>query len=385
MKQTKTKILMFFIIFLMFFSIKTDVVAKEIYTVGEQSFERDFLEENYKELKKGLNQESLEFVQENEMLGDNTSFFSKFSLKNAISYINDLVKKEISKPIKFFAITVAMIIILAVLQSFTGSDGDLKKIVDVIGAVFCITVIYEFLSNCIILTTKTLEEVSVFVMTFTPVFAGVVGTSGSITSAGIYSTMILVAGQVVSRIAGTVLVPFLSVYMSISFVEVINPAFSLQGLSNGIKKAITWSLGAIMSIFVAMLTLQSIIGVSADSLSLRTGKLMASSFIPIVGGAVSEAYSTLKGSLGVIRTGVGTFGIISLLVMILPPIISVLSVKIAIFLSSLVADVFNVKKISDFLKNVSSVLSISIGFMVCYGIIIIISTTIIMMLSMNIV
>lgn len=111
---------------------------------------------------------------------------------------------------------------------------------------------------------------------------------------------------------------------------------------------------------------------------------MVSSFIPVVGGAISDAYTTIKGSLGLLRGGVGSFGIIALVLTVLPTILSIFSVQISVGLGQVAADIFGVKQISAFLKNISSVLSIAMSLVLCFSVMLIISTTIVMMVGMNI-
>ncbi len=375
------KLVIFFAVIIFIGLFPINIFAQQ----GE--LEQEFLEKNGEQLENAIvNEEAQDFLLDKDFSLENIGSMANFSITEVFSYIFDEVKELLSVPVKIIAVSISVIVLLAIFQSMNtiNSNEKLSKIVDIIGIIFSISVMYGYISQSIDLTIRTLEDSSFFIMSFTPIFASVIGAGGSITSAGIYNSIILLVANFVSRFASSVILPFLSIYMSISIVEIINPAFNLSGFSNGIKRAVQWAIGLIMTIFVGMITLQSIVGVSADSLSIRTGKFMASSFIPLVGGAISEAYTTVKGSLGVLRSGVGTFGIITILLIIVPPILYVFAVKLAVYLSSIIADVLGVKKIAEFMKNVSSVLAISISLMVCFGLIIIISTTIVMMMTMNI-
>lgn len=169
-----------------------------------------------------------------------------------------------------------------------------------------------------------------------------------------------------------------------SIIESINPALSLSGITEGIKKCIQWILGLVMTFFVGLITVQSIIGVSADTVGIRTAKFMVSNFIPVIGSAISDAYTTVKGSIGLLRSGVGTFGIVILMLTILPPIITIIAFKISLSIGGFISDLMGVKKVSSLLKNTSSVLSISISLLVCFALMLIIATTVMMLVSMNI-
>ena len=138
-----------------------------------------------------------------------------------------------------------------------------------------------------------------------------------------------------------------------------------------------------MTIFTGLLTIQSITGAATDSLASRTAKFAASSFIPIVGGAVSEAYSTVYGSLGVIRSGAGTIGIIIICIIVLRPIVTILAVKFVVTLGKIVCELFGQHESSEFLGGTNAVLSIGLGIVICFSMIFIVATAVVMLTAMN--
>ena len=129
--------------------------------------------------------------------------------------------------------------------------------------------------------------------------------SGNLTAAGVYNIILVLIAEIAVQIASGFLMPLLSLCIALAIVDSLNPTISLSSIIEGIQKAVTWSLGLMMTIFVGLLSIQSIIGNSADSLSVKAGKFMVSSFVPVVGGAISDAYTTLKGALVYLRVELG--------------------------------------------------------------------------------
>ena len=178
--------------------------------------------------------------------------------------------------------------------------------------------------------------------------------------------------------------PFLSIILAISLVSAINPNLQFGGSAESIKKACQWILGGLTTIFVGLLTIQGMTGTATDSIITRTAKFAASSFIPIIGGAVSEAYSTVYSSLGVIRTSVGTIGIIAILIMVLQPVITIIATKFVVSLAQIISGLFNQQECCDFFKSTNAVLSIALSVVICFSLIFIISTAVLMLMAMNI-
>ena len=83
---------------------------------------------------------------------------------------------------------------------------------------------------------------------------------------------------------------------AIAIANAVYAEHTLDGLLQFNKTIVTWSLGFLMSVFIGVISIQSIVSSAADGLTTKTTKYVVSNFVPIVGGAVSDAYATVLGS-----------------------------------------------------------------------------------------
>ena len=157
----------------------------------------------------------------------------------------------------------------------------------------------------------------------------------------------------------------------------------LGSLAESVKKLVIWVLGIVMTLFTGLLSIQSFAGAAADNLSARAVKFAASSFIPVIGGSVSEAYSAVKGSIGVIRTSVGVIGVIIMSVIVAKPLLTLLAVKLAVWIGATINDIFGISNSGGLLKSINSVLSIGVSILAAYSIMFVISTSVVIMTAMN--
>ena len=134
-----------------------------------------------------------------------------------------------------------------------------------------------------------------------------------------------------------------------------------------------------MSVFTAILTMQSIISSSADSAGVKATRFAISSFVPLVGGALSEAYQTVRGCMGMLKSGVGVFAILATGTIYLPAIISCLLWLAAINIAIALAGVFDMGDIIKLLKSVTTVINSLIAILLCCMIIFIVSSAIMLM------
>ncbi len=300
-------------------------------------------------------------------------------IKNVISSFGDALKSPIIMLGKIIAVT----ILCAMSQSMAPEGSGLVKTFKLIGVLCSITVMYDTIYSSFELINTSLNRMSEFMIAYIPIFSSVSAASGSVVTGGSYYAITLALCEIIAVVSSKVLMPFLSIILAVSLVAAINPELNFCGVAESIKKCVTWILGGMMTIFTGLLTLQSITGTAADTLTTRTMKFAASSFIPLVGGAVSEAYSTVYGSMGVIRSGTGVIGIIAICIIVLKPILAILAIKFIITIATIINDLFDQKECSQFLKSTNAVMSMGLGIVVCFSLIFIIATAVLMMTAMN--
>ena len=124
--------------------------------------------------------------------------------------------------------------------------------------------------------------------------------------------------------------------------------------------------------------MQSFITSSADSVAMKAAKFAVSNSVPIVGGAVSDALSTVKGSLALVKSSMGTFGIIAGVSLVMPALVSVICYKLALTIAAAISDMFGVSSLTSLLKSGESVITIIMSLLFCFMIMIIVSTALIL-------
>ena len=194
-------------------------------------------------------------------------------------------------------------------------------------------------------------------------------------------TMVMGVGTAVSQIASNILEPLLNIFLGMSVVGGISQKVKLSGFCDLVYKLVKWSLTFIMSIFTTILTMQSVISASADSATTKATRFAINSFVPLVGGALSEAYQTVRSCMGMLKSGIGVFAILATGFIYLPAIISCVLWLVAINISVALAEVFDIKNIITLLKSIATVINSLIAILLCCMIIFIISSTVMLLVG----
>jgi len=378
MKEICRKIIIFIVLIFCVVIIGQINVSAESY---EEMMSDIIHESGADSLADNISTNAGDFFEKNSVKADEPESILNIKAEDILTEIKD----EIRLPLKLFSSLMAVIIV----SSFAGNLGNTvkirscEKITGQICVLAAISMISEPLSECFYNSAESIRAGAVFMTGFIPVFSGITAAGGGVSSAASYSTLIYIAAEAALQLSDSVIMPVLGMCMALSVVDAVNQAVSLRELINGFRKAVTRLIVFIMMIFTGLLSIQSIVGTSADSLALKTGRYIASNFIPVVGSAVSDAYAALKSSMGLLRGGTGSFGIITLIIMLLPSVVSSGLYYCAMKLAFICADIFGESSLSRLFSDMCSVLSVIFSLMVCFAVIMVISTTIVMMTGMS--
>ena len=376
-------LMVFFItILLSSFTVYADIEdATEYTTEGiynsqyEQSGADALLRELTPEVKKQLKDIGVTSPSWQEL--NSLSFFDIFG-----SIMNTIQQQSVT-PLNCVVKIMGVVMLVALINSVKSSLGS-SSLTAVLNSVATLTVsiiLIQPVCQTIEYSTTIIKLSADFMLIFIPVMAGIMLTMGqSLQAAGSY-TMVMGAGTAVSQISNNILVPLLNTFLGISVVSGISQRVNLNGFCELINKVLKWVLTFTMSVFTAILTMQSIISSSADSAGVKATRFAISSFVPLVGGALSEAYQTVRGCMGMLKSGVGVFAILATGTIYLPAIISCLLWLAAINIAIALAGVFDMGDIIKLLKSVTTVINSLIAILLCCMIIFIVSSAIMLMVG----
>ena len=291
--------------------------------------------------------------------------------------LTSLVTEQSDKPLKMFASVTAVILLASILSSVNEAAGG-SGVYALVTSASAAVVISAYLSDMISTAQTAFSAAADFMLTYIPVLAGVAAVGGHAASASVYSAAALTAIQVLSRLISAVVIPLTSCMIGINAAAGIDPDLKLDRLCEGIKKLVTWGLGLIMTLFLGLLSVQTMISASADNAAMKTLRFAVSSAVPIVGGAVSDALSTVSGSIALLKTGIGGFGIAVGACIMLPQVVTALIFKFFLFVSGVLSDLFGCDAAGKIIKSGENVMSVILASLACMFVFITVSSAILL-------
>ena len=318
----------------------------------------DYYESQYEasgasELSEYLDENAKEYLEAIGCDGADIDGIMSFSLSSVFKMIYTMLRDNFSKPLKGCLTATGAVLMVSICSAFFSDDEKAKGVLNLTCGCFVLISIFIPAIDVINSGASAMKLCAGFEKALIPVLAAVLTASGNPVSALSFQGAAFVAAQAVESLANGFIVPLVCISGMLGAVGAMLPTLKLSAVSDMIRKTSSTVIGFAAAIFSGFVTLKNIISGSADSLAAKGIRLVTSTFIPVVGGALSEAYSAMSGSLSLLRGAVGFYGIIAVSAICLPVILNLALWSLAMRCAYTVSDLLGNNQCSEMLKNIS--------------------------------
>lgn len=106
------------------------------------------------------------------------------SVDKVISNVTGMLWESIKSPLKLLISLISVTLLCSIANVFAdNTSGNLKTVFSLVSVLACSTITVSAASDSLTAASKTLESGSVFLASFIPAFAGILATSGHVSSA----------------------------------------------------------------------------------------------------------------------------------------------------------------------------------------------------------
>lgn len=343
-----------FLLFLFSFQVSAES------TSADEFYYNQYKSSGADELEGYLPEETREYFKDNNIDPLKSGWTDSLEPKNVFTHILSFLKSGAKGPFAAGSVIVAIILVSSALNGMDirgASSVSTGYAVSLTAAASVITPIFSVISA----GANALKGCAAFMVAFVPVFAVIVASSGAAATSASMSGLLLGACQAVNLIADFVIMPLMGGYLAISIASNVSPLVENSGLASGIKKICYWVMSLLTTVFLGILSIQTAVNASADTLSLKTAKFIIGSSVPMAGTALSEALTTVTASMGMLKTTVGIYGVIACAAVFLPILAELVLWRITFNITATISDLMSVPKISSVLRSADTVLSVLIG------------------------
>lgn len=299
------------------------------------------------------------------------------SFKSIFLYYKDAFSDYITGCVRLFS-KVLSVIILGGSVSFIADDRKYKSIITVLLVPIVILLLTGEINLCLSSAVSLMKLNGSFMLSFVPVYAITVAIAGNPSAAITYNSLVIGIAELVSAIINYGFTDIIGCYFCLCIGLSVNESVNFPRFISSVNRLITFCLGLVSSIFTAFLSVKGIFSAAADSVASKSIRFVMGSLIPVIGSSLSDAYSTLMGSLGILKSSVAIVGIIAVILINLPVLFEIVLFNISLNALSFISELFDNNPLTNILRAFACGVKV-IGLLVTFEAFVLIISTAIML------
>lgn len=317
-------------------------------------------------VEEALPEDVKELTGELDEAGDAQAFFDRLS---------DVVKQKLQDNMGGIikkAVGVVMIAVVCSILCLFGND-KIPEYVSLCGCAAITLICVSDANSYISLGAKTVNDISSFSKILLPAMCTASAACGEVSTAAVRYAASALFMDVFISIAQNLIVPFIYAYLAVS---IASAAFDNTSLAS-VAKLFKWVCTSLMTLlslgFTAYIGVSTAIASGGDKLASKIAKTTISTALPVVGGIISDAASSVVAGAEIIKNTLGAFGMIAVLSFCVSPLIIIGLNYLALKAAAACTSALRLGQISSLTQSVGSAFGMLLGLVGCCGVMMFIS------------
>ena len=173
------------------------------------------------------------------------------------------------------------------------------------------------------------------------------------------------------------LLPIFIFALTLTIISNLSSNIKLDKLAGFMFTLFKWIIGIVFTIFMGFLAIQGITAGSVDTVSFKTARYSLSTYIPIVGGYLSEGLNLILASSLLIKNAIGSCGLLIMLSTVLVPCLQIIIFMFVLKFVGAILQPLSDNRISNFISGIGKlfimpivmILAVTFMYVVFVGII----------------
>ena len=207
---------------------------------------------------------------------DNSSFFKRTL---------NLFGQEVLESLKVLAEILAIVVIHSILKSISDSleSSNVSQIIYYVQYIMIVTVITTNFADTIQMVKDTADNLVGFMNCLVPLLISLMLFTGNIVTSSVIEPIVLFMINLIGNGIKTILIPIVLIITVLSIISKISDKIKIDKLTKFLNSSVVWTLGIVLTLFVATISLEGDLSSSVDGISAKTAKAAVSTVIPVVG------------------------------------------------------------------------------------------------------
>ncbi|MGD6956425.1 stage III sporulation protein AE [Rossellomorea aquimaris] len=252
----------------------------------------------------------------------------EFSFKAWFGGIFKFAFQELVMNGKLLGTLIMLTIFSMFLQSLQNAfeGGSVSKVAYSIVFMVLIIIALNSFHVAIDYTRDAISTMIHFIIALIPLMLALIAASGGVVSAAFFHPVIIFLMNTSGLLIQNVVLPLLFLAALLSIVSTLSSHYKVTQLAQLLR---TWSiglLGAFMTVFLGVISVQGATAAVTDGITIRTAKFVTGNFVPVIGRMFTDATDTVISASVLLKNTVGIAGVAIVLIIAAFPAIKILMI-----------------------------------------------------------
>ena len=176
---------------------------------------------------------------------------------------------------------------------------------------------------------------------------------GASTTATVFRPQLAFCCTLVGDVIGNIVIPLFIVAVVFAVVGNLSENVKLDKLQSATRYIIGVVLGVTFGLFTTYLTVAGIAGGMADTLSVRAARYVIGSYLPLLGGYISQGFDLVAASLHLIKNALGVYAVLTVLTVVLAPLMQLAALTVGLKLTAGLIEPIGDRRMASFVGSVA--------------------------------
>lgn len=280
---------------------------------------------------------------------------AKIDFESVLGGVISVLFQIIADYLPMFAILVSVGILSSILGSLKTKFSE-KSVGDIVHFVcFCVSIVVvgTIIKGLVANSTDSIDSMQKQMSAIFPIILTMMTALGAGSSVGVFQPALAVFSNISSKLFSAIIIPIFTLSFAFGIIGNLSNNVKLDKFNSFFSSLFKWLVGVLFTVFFAIMSIQGITAGSFDSVSIRTVKFTMSSYVPVLGGYLSQGMDIILATSVLIKNAVGLVGILVLLSSILAPILEIVVVSLLLKGASAILQPLNNDRLTNFLHTTS--------------------------------
>lgn len=173
-----------------------------------------------------------------------------------------------------------------------------------------------------------IDTMSSFMIALLPLVLGLMATFGNVITVSFFHPIVIFLINLSGVLISKFILPLLFLSALLLIVSSLNDNYKVTHLANLFKTVSLGVLGALLTIFLGVMSVQGTASAIQDGVAMKTAKFITGNFIPIVGRTFTDAADTILSASLLLKNAIGIVGVVVIVFLALFPAIKIFAIAL---------------------------------------------------------